>query len=144
MAGERKDGLGNCYMLLSGFSPALRRLLPGLFFILLDLLRFKDLATKLEDLWGGRVGVLIPTNPRETDPVVLFAHHRHSFWPLDPFRPLLRLFLEEGFPAHPHRGFQTVTYVMKVCMRYCVFFHSSLLEPVNVKRAAGFVERQRN
>lgn len=86
----------------------------GLIFILLDLLRLKDLATKLEDLWGGRVGVLLPTNPRETDPVVLFAHHRHSFWPLDPFRPLLKFFLNEGFPAHAHRGFQTVTYVMKV------------------------------
>lgn len=39
-----------------------------------------------------------------------------KFWPLDPFRPISNMFIPEGFPAHPHRGFQTVTYAMKVCM----------------------------
>ena len=37
-----------------------------------------------------------------------------KFWPLDPFRPISNMFIPEGFPAHPHRGFQTVTYAMKV------------------------------
>lgn len=39
-----------------------------------------------------------------------------KFWPLDPFRPISNMFIPEGFPAHPHRGFQTVTYAMKVRM----------------------------
>lgn len=81
--------------------------------MVLDLLKLKTLAAKLEDTWGGRVGFLRSGDPNETDPIVLFAHHRHSFWPLDPLRHLLKLFFSEGFPAHPHRGFQTVTYVMK-------------------------------
>ncbi|CAM9892698.1 unnamed protein product [Ectocarpus fasciculatus] len=43
----------------------------------------------------------------------MLVHHRHTFWPLDPFRPISNMFVPEGFPAHPHRGFQTVTYVMR-------------------------------
>ena len=86
----------------------------GLFFTLLDFLRLREIALRLEDLWGGRVGTLITSNPRATDPFVLLAHHRHSFWPLDPFRLASSLIIPEGFPAHPHRGFQTVTYVMRV------------------------------
>ncbi|CAM9849327.1 unnamed protein product [Ascophyllum nodosum] len=85
----------------------------GLFFTLLDFLRLREIALRLEDLWGGRVGTLITSNPRATDPFVLLAHHRHSFWPLDPFRLASSLIIPEGFPAHPHRGFQTVTYVMR-------------------------------
>eukprot|EP00904_Undaria_pinnatifida_P007578 jgi/Undpi1/3950/HiC_scaffold_16.g07318.m1 len=85
----------------------------GLFFTLLDLLRLRKLALSLEDLWGGRVGVLSPPNPQATDPFVLLAHHRHTFWPLDPVRVAQKFIVPEGFPAHPHRGFQTVTYVMK-------------------------------
>lgn len=38
------------------------------------------------------------------------AHHAHSFSKLDPLRPLSNLLLPEGFPAHPHAGFDTVTY----------------------------------
>lgn len=41
------------------------------------------------------------------------AHHRHSFGAFDPLRYAFRLLLPEGFPAHPHRGFETVTYVLK-------------------------------
>ena len=92
---------------------------PGLFFTLLDLLRLRKLALSLEDLWGGRVGVLSPPNPQATDPFVLLAHHRHTFWPLDPVRVAQKFIVPEGFPAHPHRGFQTVTYVMKVSGCWC-------------------------
>ncbi|CAM9996035.1 unnamed protein product, partial [Hapterophycus canaliculatus] len=77
------------------------------------MLRLRKLALYLEDLWGGRVGVLQPADQTESDPFIMFVHHRHTFWPLDPFRPISNMFVPEGFPAHPHRGFQTVTYVMK-------------------------------
>lgn len=44
-------------------------------------------------------------------PFLLFAHHTHSFTPFDPFRALTRLLLmAEGFPAHGHAGFDTITY----------------------------------
>lgn len=86
----------------------------GIILTILDALRLTKLAFHLEDLWGGRVGVLIPGNTLETDPFVLLAHHRHTFWPLDPIRQLSNVIQPEGFPAHPHRGFQTVTYIMRV------------------------------
>lgn len=69
---------------------------------------------RLEDQWGGRVGVWSPNILERADPFLLLAHHRHKFWALDPFRSLIRAIMPEGFPGHPHRGFQTVTYVMKV------------------------------
>lgn len=96
------------------FTTLLRKFVTGLFFTLLSALRLRKLSLYLEDQWGGRVGVLSPPMPRETDPFVLLAHHRHSFWPLDPIRHALKYVLPEGFPAHAHRGFQTVTYVMQV------------------------------
>lgn len=97
----------------------------GLLFTLLDLLQLREFALRLEDLWGGRVGTFMSSNPRVTDPFVLLAHHRHSFWPFDPFRLAFKFILPEGFPAHPHRGFQTVTYVMRVSGRcqLCSFFY---------------------
>ncbi|CAM9222225.1 unnamed protein product [Scytosiphon promiscuus] len=85
----------------------------GLIYAALDMLRLRKLALYLEDLWGGRVGILQPTDQTELDPFIMLVHHRHTFWPLDPFRPISNMFVPEGFPAHPHRGFQTVTYVMK-------------------------------
>ncbi|CAB1116796.1 unnamed protein product [Ectocarpus sp. CCAP 1310/34] len=85
----------------------------GLIYTALDFLRLRKLALHLEDLWGGRVGVLQPPNQVESDPFIMLVHHRHTFWPLDPFRPISNMFVPEGFPAHPHRGFQTVTYVMR-------------------------------
>lgn len=87
----------------------------GLILTILDMIRLGRVTAKLEDWWGGRVGALLPKgNIRGQDPFVLFAHHRHTFWPLDPIRPLAKLIVPEGFPAHAHRGFQTVTYVLRV------------------------------
>ena len=42
-------------------------------------------------------------------PFLLLVHHQHSFMPFDPTRTITNLFLPEGFPAHPHSGFSTVT-----------------------------------
>ncbi|KAK3239571.1 hypothetical protein CYMTET_50508 [Cymbomonas tetramitiformis] len=79
---------------------------------MLDFFKLNDLAARLEHAFGGRVCPMSFT-PEQTDPFVLCVHHRHSFWSLDPIRPIFRLLLPEGFPAHPHRGFETVTYVLK-------------------------------
>lgn len=49
----------------------------GLILLALDLLQLKSFAAKLEDMWGGRVGVFSPGNPNRTDPFVLFVHHRY-------------------------------------------------------------------
>jgi redox-sensitive bicupin YhaK (pirin superfamily) len=44
----------------------------------------------------------------------MLVHHRHSFWNWDLIRYFQRQFiLPEGFPAHPHRGFTTLTYFLK-------------------------------
>ncbi len=49
-------------------------------------------------------------NTRQSlSPFLLLVHHQHSFMPLDPTRTITNLFLPEGFPAHPHSGFSTVT-----------------------------------
>jgi len=32
--------------------------------------------------------------------------------PLDPFRAFTKFILPEGFPAHPHSGFGTLTYTI--------------------------------
>ena len=40
-------------------------------------------------------------------------HHRHGFDFWDPIRPIFRAVLPEGFPAHPHIGFETVTMTMR-------------------------------
>lgn len=44
----------------------------------LDFLRLRKLALYLEDLWGGRVGVLQPPNQVESDPFIMLVHHRHT------------------------------------------------------------------
>ncbi|CAL1163994.1 unnamed protein product [Cladocopium goreaui] len=86
----------------------------GIVYILMDLILGKPaIAAKLEDRFGGRVCPMIFRNTESTDPFLLVAHHRHSFFAFDPFRYLFRFLLPEGFPAHPHRGFETVTYVLR-------------------------------
>mmetsp|Transcript_27331 Transcript_27331/g.62731 ORF Transcript_27331/g.62731 Transcript_27331/m.62731 type:complete len:498 (-) Transcript_27331:158-1651(-) len=74
----------------------------------------------IEDALGGRVCPIsflegVPGGGYyNTDPFLLVVHHNHSFGIGDPLRFFQRKFiLPEGFPAHPHRGFSTLTYCMK-------------------------------
>lgn len=70
-------------------------------------------AAKLEDAIGGRVCPNFYLY-QETSPFVMLVHHCHAFHPLDPLRYFQRAaILPEGFPAHPHRGFVTITYILK-------------------------------
>lgn len=69
-------------------------------------------AAQLEDAIGGRV---CPNfyQYQETSPFIMLVHHCHTFHPLDPLRYFQRAaILPEGFPAHPHRGFITITYIL--------------------------------
>ena len=69
-------------------------------------------ADRLEAAFGGRVAPM-QFDAREADPFILLVHHRHAFRPFDFLRPLFSaVIMPEGFPAHPHRGFETVTYVL--------------------------------
>lgn len=77
-----------------------------------------DWAAKLEDAVGGRV---CPNffQDTTTSPFIMLVHHRHSFAPWDPIRWIQTKFiLPEGFPAHPHRGFTTLTYFLKGGFRH--------------------------
>ena len=60
-------------------------------------------------------GLVVPTFDlgQHTSPFLLLVHHHHTFLPFDPIRPISKLILPEGFPAHPHRGFVTLTIVLK-------------------------------
>ena len=76
---------------------------------LFDILQLKHLSDKVMDTIGGRV-VPMTLNSNSLSPFLLLAHHCHSFTPNDPMRLITNLLLPEGFPAHPHSGFSTVTY----------------------------------
>jgi redox-sensitive bicupin YhaK (pirin superfamily) len=84
----------------------------GVFLFFLSKIAGQEVAAKLEDVIGGRV---CPNffSSGDTSPFVLLVHHRHSFSSWDPIRYIQRTFFPEGFPAHPHRGFVTVTYCLK-------------------------------
>lgn len=74
----------------------------------------EEFAAKMEQQGlGGRVCPNFFSNLSQTSPFVMLVHHTHSFAAWDPVRYLQRTFFPEGFPAHPHRGFITVTYVLK-------------------------------
>jgi len=92
--------------------------LNGLACAALDLVGASDAAAALEARLGGRVAPMM-LRP-EADPFVLLVHHRHGFDAWDPVRPLFEalLGLPEGFPAHPHRGFETVTATLRGGLRH--------------------------
>jgi redox-sensitive bicupin YhaK (pirin superfamily) len=70
-----------------------------------------EIAARLESIITGRV---CPNffNYLDTSPYVMLVHHCHTFSALDPLRYIQRTFFPEGFPAHPHRGFVTITYIL--------------------------------
>ena len=84
----------------------------GVFLFFASRIFGEEVAATWEDSIGGRV---CPNffEPINTDPFVLLVHHRHAFMNWDPVRYIQRTFFPEGFPAHPHRGFVTVTYILK-------------------------------
>ncbi len=84
----------------------------GVFLFIASRLFGQEVAAKWEDEIGGRV---CPNffEPVSTDPFVLLVHHRHAFHNWDGIRYIQQTFFPEGFPAHPHRGFITVTYCLK-------------------------------
>lgn len=85
----------------------------GVFIFVISRIFGKDAAAKLEDTIGGRVCPNFFQPPDKTSPFIMLVHHRHSFAAWDPLRYLQRTFFPEGFPAHPHRGFITLTYFMR-------------------------------
>ena len=84
----------------------------GLACVALDLVGLGDAAAALEERFGGRVAPM-SLGP-DANPFVLLVHHRHGFDGWDPVRPVFeKLIVPEGFPAHPHRGFETVTMTLR-------------------------------
>lgn len=93
----------------------------GVFIFFASKLFGQEFAANLEDSIGGRVcpnffssSEVVPnTYNGGTSPFVLLVHHRHAFNNWDPVRYIQATFFPEGFPSHPHRGFITVTYILK-------------------------------
>ncbi|KAL9188644.1 hypothetical protein ACHAXT_007022 [Thalassiosira profunda] len=92
----------------------------------------QEVAAEWEDAIGGRVCPNFFT-ATETSPFVLLVHHRHAFMNWDPVTYIQRTFFPEGFPAHPHRGFITVTHILQGG-----FFHRDSL---GIKQSYGAEER---
>ncbi|KAL7536404.1 hypothetical protein ACHAXR_007142 [Thalassiosira sp. AJA248-18] len=104
----------------------------GVFLFFASRIFGEEVAASWEDAIGGRVCPNFFT-PISTDPFVLLVHHRHAFMNWDPVRYIQRTFFPEGFPSHPHRGFVTVTYILKGG-----FFHR---DSVGIKQSYGAEER---
>jgi redox-sensitive bicupin YhaK (pirin superfamily) len=83
----------------------------GVFLWLVGNVLGAEAAAKLEHQITGRVCPNFFAYA-ETNPYVMLVHHCHSFSNADPLRFLQRTFFPEGFPAHPHRGFVTITYIL--------------------------------
>lgn len=87
-----------------------------------------DIAPALRTLEGGGVEIRrgFPTaRVEDVDPFLLFDH----MGPLD-YKPGQAT----GFPEHPHRGFETVTYVLHGVMEHRDSFgHHGVLEPGDVQ-----------
>lgn len=88
--------------------------------VIAQVLEWIGLADACEALLGTLGGRVIPValDPSTGFPFLLLVHHRHSFTPFDIFRPLTKILLPEGFPAHPHAGFDTVTYCIDGGLRH--------------------------
>ncbi len=73
-----------------------------------------EAGSKLEQyVLGGRVCPM-QFDGKSSSPFLLLVHHHHNFWKWDAiFRSLSGFVLPEGFPAHPHRGFTTLTYFLE-------------------------------
>lgn len=79
----------------------------------------QERAAQLEDVITGRVCPnFFDEYTDGTSPFIMLVHHCHTFAPIDPLRAFQRLFFPEGFPAHPHRGFVTLTYFLQGGFRH--------------------------
>ena len=89
----------------------------GVFAQISDWMNTKKITENILDSFAGRV-VPVTLSELNVSPFLLLAHHSHSFAPLDPFREFTKFVLPEGFPAHPHSGFSTVTYCIDGGLRH--------------------------
>lgn len=84
----------------------------GVAIFILSKILGNEIAAKIEDTIGGRVCPQFFFNDNSS-PFLMLVHHVHSFAPWDILRYIQRVIFPEGFPAHPHRGFITLTYILE-------------------------------